>query len=153
MKTVRDVLRRSPVWVNPDHTAETAAVLLRGHNIGALPVLDNNRLVGLVGYQHILCVDPETPVRDLMITNVPTATPEMTVKQAADVMRLHKLGRLPVISGGKLVGFVTDGDLLPEVGRSFDPLTGLPWSDSLREWAIEELKHGKELTVLFLDLN
>src|SRR6185369_17212395 len=112
MKTVRDVLRRSPIWVNPDHTAETAAVLLRGHNIGALPVLDNSRLVGQIGYQHLFCVDPETPVRDLMMTEITSVTPEMTVKQAADIMRQNKLGRLPVLCGEKLVGFITDGDLL-----------------------------------------
>src|SRR5690349_12897184 len=128
MKTVRDVLRKSPIWVNPDHTVETAAILLRGHNIGALPVLDNMRLVGMICYQNLLCAAPETLVRELMLSDVPTLSPDLTVKQAAEVMQLSNLGRLPVEADGRLVGVITDGDLLPEVGRSFDPLTNLPWS-------------------------
>ncbi|MCS6923128.1 MAG: GGDEF domain-containing protein, partial [Fimbriimonadales bacterium] len=44
-------------------------------------------------------------------------------------------------------------DLLSEIGRSFDPMTGLPWSDYLREWSIERLAEGNEITIIFFDLD
>lgn len=154
MKTVREVIRRAPVWVNPGHTTESAIVLMRGHDIGALPVMEGSSgLVGMVFYSHLLGVDPRRQVEDVMMVDIPTITPQMSVREAAEVMTQTALSRLPVMEGEKLVGVVTDGDLLPELGRSFDPLTELPWSDSLREWTITQLKRGQEVTVLFIDLD
>lgn len=153
MKTVREVIRRAPVWVNPQHTVESAIILMRGHEIGALPVLDGSRLVGMVLYSHLLGVDIGRRVDEVMLVGIPAVTPEMSVREAASAMARARLGRLPVLEGGRLVGVITDGDLLPEVGRSFDPTTELPWADSLREWAIYHLQRGQEITVLFIDLD
>lgn len=153
MKTVREVIRRAPVWVNPDHTTESAVVLMRGHGIGGLPVVEGSDVVGMVLYSHLLGANPIVAVREVMMTNVPTVSPEVSVREAADLMARAAMGRLPVTDNGRLVGVITDGDLLPELGRSFDPLTELPWTDTLREWAIGHLKRGMEITVLFFDLD
>jgi IMP dehydrogenase len=153
MKTVGEVIHRAPVWVNPDHTAESAIVLMRGHDIGALPVLDGPRLVGMVLYSHLLGIDPRRRVGDVMLSDIPALAPEMSIRDAADAMSRASLSRLPVVHQGKLVGVVTDGDLLPELGRSVDPLTDLPWPDSLREWAIDRFRSGREITVLFFDID
>jgi diguanylate cyclase (GGDEF)-like protein len=153
MKTVREVIRRAPVWVNPDHTNESAVVLMRGHNIGGLPVLEGNDIVGMVLYSHLLGADPNAFVRDVMMTGVPSVSPDVSVREAADLMARAAIGRLPVARAGKLIGVITDGDLLPELGRSFDPLTELPWTDTLREWAIGHLKRGMEISLLFFDLD
>lgn len=153
MRTVREILRRAPVWVNPAHRANSAIVLMRGHDIGALPVLDGERLVGMVLYSHLLGIDPGCCVSEVMMVGVPVLTPDMSVREAADWMTRSGMGRLPVLDNGELIGVLTDGDLLPELGRSFDPMTELPWTDSLREWAIEQLKRGAEITVIFFDLN
>src|SRR5262245_55193554 len=67
MKTVREVIRRAPVWVNPDHTIESAIFLMRGHDIGVLPVLDGQKLVGMVLYSHLLGIDPTRRVGDVMM--------------------------------------------------------------------------------------
>lgn len=153
MKTVREVIRRPPVWVNPEHTTDSAIVLMRGHNIGALPVLDGQRLVGMVLYNHLLGLSQHQQVGDVMMTGVPTLSPDQSVREAAELMERAALGRLPVMEGGRLVGVVTCNDLLPEIGRSYDPLTELPWADTLREWAIDHLQRGMEITVLFLDID
>ncbi|MGC8666539.1 MAG: CBS domain-containing protein [Chthonomonadales bacterium] len=153
MKTLREVIRRPPVWVNPGHTVETATILLRGHDIEALPVLDGSNLVGMVLYAQLLGADPNRLVGDIMIRDVTAASPDLSLREAANLMASSRLGRLPVMEGGRLLGVVAPSDLLPEVARSFDPLTELPWADSLREWAIAQLKSGREITVLFLDLD
>lgn len=153
MKTVRELIHRAPVWVNPGHTAETAVVLMRGHSIGALPVMDGADLVGMVLYKHLLGVDLKQSVRDLMMVGVPTISPDQSVKEAAEVMAKSGISRLPVVENSELIGVVTTNDLLPELGRSYDPLTLLPWTDSLREWAIYHLRGGSEITILFFDLD
>jgi diguanylate cyclase (GGDEF)-like protein len=58
-----------------------------------------------------------------------------------------------VNANGDLIGVITYGDLLAELRRSADPLTDLPWSDNLQEWAIQQLRDGHEITVLFIDVN
>ena len=153
MKTVREVLRRAPVWVNPEHTVESAIVLMRGHNIGGLPVMDGGRLAGMIDYSNLLGVEPSRQVREVMSEPAGSIALDATVRDAATMMRLTGTSRLPVTDGGRLVGVITDGDLLPEVGRNFDPLTDLAWSDALREWSIGHLKNGDEITVLFVDLD
>jgi IMP dehydrogenase len=153
MKTVRELIHRAPVWVNPGHTAETAVVLMRGHSIGALPVLEGADLVGIVLYKHLLGADLNKYVRDLMITNIPTISPDKSVREAAELMAKSGVGRLPVVEDNALIGVVTADDLLPELGRSYDPLTQLPWTDSLRDWAIFHLRSGAEISILFFDLD
>src|SRR5207237_92055 len=85
--------------------------------------------------------------------DVPRLAPEMTAREAASALLRSGAGRLPVVEEGRLIGMITCLDILPEVSRSFDPHTGLPWSASLREWAIDQLMSGQEITVLFVDLN
>jgi diguanylate cyclase (GGDEF)-like protein len=63
------------------------------------------------------------------------------------------IGRLPVVDQGALVGMVTREDLLKELGRLTDPLTDLPWSVTLRQKAADLLKAGREISVLFIDLD
>ncbi len=57
------------------------------------------------------------------------------------------------MEGSRFAGIVTPNMLLRELGRSYDPLTTLSWSDQLRDWGLEHLKRGDEVTILFLDLN
>ncbi len=152
-KKVGDVLRRAPVWVNPGHTTETAVVLLQGFHFGGLPVVDGNKLVGMIESDRLLAGDEGRLVSDLMSTDVPTVTPDVDADEAARLMVRARVHRLPVLDSGKLVGVITSTDLLPEITRSFDPLTELPWSDGLRDWAIERLQNSQEITVLFVDLD
>jgi IMP dehydrogenase len=153
MKTVREVLRQAPVWVNPDHTVESAIVLMRGHSIGGLPVMDGCQLAGMVCYADLLGAHASTRVADIMSAPAEAVSPDASVREAAELMARTGASRLAVIEEDRLIGVITDGDLLPEVGRNYDPLTDLPWSDALREWAIDHLKHSEEITVLFVDLD
>jgi CBS domain-containing protein len=119
MKTVREVIRRAPVWVNPDHTTESAVVLMRGHNIGGLPVLEGSDVVGMVMYSHLLGSDPQAQVRDVMMTSVPTVSPEVSVREAADVMARAAIGRMPVTQTGGWLASLQTGTCCPSwVARS-----------------------------------
>jgi len=154
MKTVGEVMASDVVWVSPSARVKTAVILMKGHNIGALPVLEaNNKVAGIVTYHDVLGQPADTPIADVMTRDFRSVTPDMSVAEAAELMIDAHTGCLMVIQDKQLKGIVTHGDILPELGKSYDPLTGMPWSDQFREWAIEALKRGREISVIFFDLN
>lgn len=153
MRTIEQLIQPLRVWVNPDHTAETALVLMRGHRLQGLPVYEIGQVLGIVEAERLLGVEPETPVREVMTTELLVVTPQTPLRVVAEWMQRHRQALLPVMDGERLIGVITVYDLLSEIGRSYDPMTGLPWSDYLREWSIERLAEGKEITIIFFDLD
>lgn len=142
------------VTVPPSAIAKSAMFLMKGHEIGALPVVhDQSTLMGIVYLQDLLGRDPMINVSDLMTKNFATVGPDTTVFDAAEMMTKTGHSHLVVVDDGQLVGIMSHTDALKELGTSFDPLTGLPWSDALRDWATSALKNGHEIAVIFIDLN
>lgn len=153
VRTIAHLVKPIRVWVHPDHTIETALILLRGHQLTGLPVYDGQSVVGTIEYGQLLGIPPETPVGSVIYSSIPAYTPDTSLHTAAEWFHQNQKTLLPIVQEGKLVGIVTVFDLLPEIGRSYDPMTGLPWSDTLREWGIEQLAQGREITVIFFDLD
>jgi IMP dehydrogenase len=153
MRTIQNLIQPVRVWVNPDHTVETALLLMRGHRLQGLPVYESGQVLGLVALENLLGVALETPVREVMTTDLMVATPQTPLRVVADWLQRHRQTLIPVVENERLIGIVSVFDLLSEIGRSYDPMTGLPWSDYLREWSIEQLAAGNEITVIFFDLD
>ncbi len=114
------------VTVTPSTSLDRARELMREHRIRHLPVVDDDkRLVGLVTQSDVLAAedsilkDRETqlevarfPVEDMMVTDVDTVPPTAPLRQAALFLERHKIGCLPVVDQGKLVGIITDTDFV-----------------------------------------
>jgi CBS domain-containing protein len=113
--------------VNADELVDLAASMMEWRKIRHVPVEDaDHRLVGLVTHRNILRLvarDPgafhgkSVPVSQVMETNLITATPKTTTLEAIQLMRLHKVGCLPVVDNGKLVGIVTERDFMNVAGQ------------------------------------
>ncbi len=153
VRTIEHLVKPIRVWVNPEHTVQTALILMRGHQISGIPVYDGQQVLGVVESSQILGVDLEAPIHTIMRTDIPNFSPKSPLMTVADWFANHQCTLLPIVEEGKLVGMISVFDLLTEIGRSYDPMTGLPWSDYLREWSIEQLAEGKEVTILFFDLD
>ncbi|MCC6483916.1 MAG: GGDEF domain-containing protein [Armatimonadetes bacterium] len=153
MKTVRDIMSQDIVTIHPASTVKTAVVLMKGHQIGALPVVNGEALIGLVQRADLLGCDPSIAVEEVMQRDFVTVAPDTPVHKAADKMAESGVTRLLVEEEGSLAGIVTHTDIIPELGKSFDPLTALPWSDTLREWARARLHAGEEISVIFFDID
>jgi len=153
MKTVRDIMTTNVIRVGPLNKVKTAIILMKGHNIGGLPVVDADRVLGVIDYQDILGKDNDIPVQNIMDKEFVTIPPQMPVHDAADLMSKINASRLLVMDNGQLAGVITRGDLIPELGKSFDPITGLPRADAMRDWGIAALKSGCEVSVIFVDLD
>ncbi|MCS7208666.1 MAG: GGDEF domain-containing protein, partial [Fimbriimonadales bacterium] len=153
MRTVQHLVQPLRVWVNPDHTVEVALTLIRGLRLQGLPVYENGVVLGLLTAEQLLGVSPQTPVREVMTTELMVVTPQTPLRVVAEWLQRHRQTFLPVMEGDQLIGLINVFDLLSEIGRSYDPMTGLPWSDYLREWSIERLAEGNEITIIFFDLD
>ncbi|GAA5335935.1 MULTISPECIES: CBS and ACT domain-containing protein [Thermus] len=119
---VKDVMRSPVVTVGPDATLEEAYRLLLERGIRHLPVVAEGRLLGIITDRDIRLatshLNPKGPcpigekVAAVMTKKVVTAHPLDPVEEAARVMRERKIGSLPVLEDGALVGIVTGIDLL-----------------------------------------
>jgi CBS domain-containing protein/gamma-glutamylcysteine synthetase len=113
--------------VNADELVDLAASMMDWRKIRHVPVEDaHHRLVGLVTHRTILRLlakDPEAfhgksvPVSEIMERHLITAAPEMSTLEAINLMRLHKVGCLPVVEGDRLVGIVTERDFMRLAGQ------------------------------------
>jgi len=113
---IRDVMTSNPRTVSPQDSIQNAARIMRDEDTGAVPVVDNGRPVGIVTDRDIVVravADGELnrPVRDVVSGSVVTARPDMTTKEAAELMSEHQIRRLPVVENDRLVGIVSLGDL------------------------------------------
>lgn len=122
---VRDCMSTPVQVIGPDAPAWEALGLMRRHHIRRLPVVEDGALVGIVTWTDVVRVQPpavggpwQVPslsvgvqVRHLMTPAPMTVTPETALEDAAALMRQHKVGGLPVVEAGQLVGIITESDL------------------------------------------
>jgi acetoin utilization protein AcuB len=124
MLLVKDSMTREIVTLSPDETAGTALALCRERRIRHLPVLKEGRLVGIVSDRDLRSSTPalgdqgraaalqEILVEDVMARDVLTTLPDDPIEHAANVMREERIGCLPVVESGELVGIVTSSDVM-----------------------------------------
>jgi CBS domain-containing protein len=120
-RTVAQVMTKDLFTVRPDDVVDLAASLMEWQHIRYVPVEDEQgRLVGLLSHRSLLRPlvrglqgDATTvAVRDVMRTDLVTVSPETTTVEAIDRMRRNKVGCLPVVKDGRLVGIVTEHDFI-----------------------------------------
>lgn len=115
---IRDAMTRDVRMVRPDQTLREAAHLMAELDIGALPVEDNDRLVGMITDRDITVRavaeghGPETLVRQVMTNEIKYCFDDQTVDEVTRNMGEQRLRRLPVVDRNKrLVGILSLGDL------------------------------------------
>ena len=113
----------SVVWsIAPNATVFDAIELMADKNVGALPVIENGRLVGIISerdYTRKVILkgksSKETPVRDIMTLELVTARPGDSVSECMHVMTDKRVRHLPVLEGAKMVGLISIGDLVRRI--------------------------------------
>jgi acetoin utilization protein AcuB len=113
-------MTRNPKTVSPDDPLSNAARIMREHRFNHLPVVEGERLVGILSDTDLRNASLESgepagehrPVREVMRTPVWSLTPEDSVEDALLIISRKRFGALPVLSGDRLVGIITKMDLL-----------------------------------------
>jgi CBS domain-containing protein len=111
-------MTHDPVCITHQDTLARAKELMDAGQFRRLPVIDNDKLVGIVTErdlrQHWDYLD-STKVDAAMTPDPVTITPRVTAEDVARLLLQHKIGGLPVVENGKLVGIVSTSDLLQSV--------------------------------------
>ncbi|GAA6733563.1 CBS domain-containing protein [Thermus oshimai] len=123
--TVRQLLLRkggAVYRIHPEATVLEALKELARHDVGALLVMEGDRLLGIFSerdYARKLVLlgrfSKDTLVREVMTENPITVTPETDLEEAMRLMTEHRVRHLPVLEGGRVVGVVSIGDAVKAI--------------------------------------
>ncbi len=115
--TIRRKMSHKPITISSDKTVLDALDVMKKNSIRHLPVVDGKKFVGFVSEfdlreVRLLPLSEDILVRDVMVKDPVTISPEESLEDAARLIFKHKIGGLPVLENGKLVGVLTSKDIL-----------------------------------------
>jgi CBS domain-containing protein len=116
LRKIRDIMTSDVETCTLLDNVFEVAVKMKELNVGAIPIVNEDRLVGMITDRDIVIRGiaekhpPSSKVESVMSDHLVTATPEMSTQDATKLMAEHKIRRLPVVEGEKLVGIVALGD-------------------------------------------
>ena len=138
LSQVRDYMTSDPQTLDKRSTLLNAVLLLRRSELRHIPILDDDRLVGVLSDRDVARWAPslltsltpqeynrvfeETPVGKVMTRNPISVSPDAPLAEAVNLMYKHRLGCLPVLEAGRLSGIITVTDML----RALYDLIGSP---------------------------
>jgi len=127
VQTASEILRikGNEVWsVKPDDTILNAIQLMADHEVGALLVMDQEKLVGIVterDYTRKVALEDRSSkdalVKEIMSERVLCARPEQTVKECMALMSDKRARHLPILDHKKVIGVISIGDLVKSIIR------------------------------------
>jgi CBS domain-containing protein len=126
-KPIKDTMTRNPKTVEPGTSIKDAAKLIKTEEVGALPVVEGGRLIGMITDRDIViravAEDKlDATVGDIASKDVVSIDPQQSLEEAARLMAEHQIRRLPVCEeDGRLVGILAQADVA-QIGH--DQLTG-----------------------------
>ena len=127
-QSVRDAMTSNPKTISPSTTAQEAARMMKSEDVGALPIVEGDKLAGVVTDRDLAIrvlaegKSPDTAVSEIASKDVVTVDPDQTLEEAARLMAEHQVRRLPVVEeDGRLVGVLAQADVAQS---GHDPLTG-----------------------------
>lgn len=159
---VKNWMIKDIITITPDKTVEDALQLMKLHSIRHLPVVEGDTLKGLVTESSLRpYLAPEKqklPLREVMILNPVVIDPEASIDEAARLIYRYKIGGLPVLSNGKLVGIITVTDILEAfielmgILKASSRIDVIPQDDNLDKVLEEIKKSGGKIISIGMDV-
>ena len=125
MFSIDAIMSTNLITVSPSATLAEARSLMHEHRIHHIPVVEDDKIVGLVTLTNVLAATDsflrddtsrihanEIGIEDAMVTDVATVDVNASLRHAALFLEKHKIGCLPVLNDDKLVGIITDTDFV-----------------------------------------
>ncbi|HEX9264141.1 MAG TPA: CBS domain-containing protein [Candidatus Binatia bacterium] len=126
--TVRDVMAQNPLTLDRNETLDLAESIMNLGRIRHMPVVDDGRVIGILSQRDLFrsalltalgfgrktttALIKTIKIKEVMTEDVITIAPETTIKDAARTMIDKKIGCLPVVENEKLIGLLTETDIL-----------------------------------------
>ena len=118
MGQIRDVMTGSPTTCEPSTTIVEVAKVMKQEDVGPVPVVEGDRLIGLVTDRDIVLRviadgrDPSsTTIGDIASGDVATVTPDQSLDEALRIMAQKQVRRIPVVENDRIVGIVAQADV------------------------------------------
>ena len=126
MKPIVELLRKresAPLYkVAPDATVFEGLKLLSDHGVGAMVVMDGDKLAGVLSerdYTRKVALQGrnsrETLIAEIMSTNVITVAPKTGTRECMALMSQYKIRHLPVVDNGKVLGMISIRDIMDDI--------------------------------------
>jgi CBS domain-containing protein len=134
MRKIADIMTTDCVTVTADENLYQAALKMREHDIGFIPVVDGKKLIGVLTDRDLVIRgyadkhSGSTSVMEVLSDDVQTVSPNLSVDEAVTRMASMQIRRLPVVEHGELKGIVALGDLAVRqifVNEAGDALSGI----------------------------
>lgn len=114
----QDIMIKEVQITGPDNLIAAAKLKMMRNNVGGLPVVDNEELVGIITHRDILLAGGSAmglKVRELMSKNLRIVGPKTSLLDIVNIMADEGFQRIPVVENGKLVGLVTQSSIIRAV--------------------------------------
>jgi CBS domain-containing protein len=115
---IREIAAKEVYCASPEATLREVASLMREHDIGAMPVCEGKKLVGIITDRDIVITcaamgnsSLDCKAKDFMKKNPKTVSLDTDLEEAAKIMAEEQIRRLPVLGGDRVVGILSLGDL------------------------------------------
>ena len=121
-KQLLELKGENVITIGPDSSVFDAIKVMADNHIGALPVMEDDNLVGIIterDYARNVILKGKsskvTPIKDIMTSNVLCAKPNHTLEECMALMTDKRVRHLPVIDNGKVIGIISIGDLVKTI--------------------------------------
>jgi len=128
-KPISEIMTKKVITLSTKDNLETAEYLFKKNKIRHIPVVKNNKIIGMLSYTDLLRIsfadavydDEETidtvvynmfTIEQVMVKNITSVNSKATVKEVAEILTSKEFHALPVVDNNKLVGIVTTTDLI-----------------------------------------
>lgn len=114
---VRELMTSNVDMCTMDTPIQEVATHMLKLDVGSIPVTDNGKLAGIITDRDIVTrgvaaqLPLDTPVGQILSTHMITGSPDMDIKDAAELMATNQIRRLPIVENEKMVGIVSLGDI------------------------------------------
>jgi len=117
---IKEIMTTNVRTVSANDSISEAANIMKQLDVGSVPVIDNNLLVGIITDRDLVLrglaegKNSEERVSSIMTKDITTVAPDTDVHKAADIMASKQIRRLPIVENNHLVGIVSIGDMAVE---------------------------------------
>lgn len=114
---IADIMTSEVDTCTPQTSLQEAASKMKEINVGSIPVIDNNKLIGIITDRDIVVrgiadnLSLDSAVSEILSESIVTGSRDMSVEEAAELMADHQIRRLPIVEKEKVVGIVSLGDI------------------------------------------
>lgn len=153
MRNVSEIMLKNFKYMNLLEGVRIAQDFVVNKGIDFFPVVDEDNLIGILTYKHLIGVHSNRIVADAMsntIISVPSSTP---LWQAKDIFEKNNIDVILVIDDDALIGIISKTQLYTELGKHVDLLTGLYKSDFIYYYAKKLIENKQNAAVIFIDIN